>query len=328
MVQHAQVSEQQEPGLFCIEEYYMHIIPAHRNWGSFSISFWSIPWDENSLYHRHTYFEYNHLVTKQLAIAYRTKKSWEWEVLFLLLVSAENYTSAEWNAVYYHTGWSSTSPADCNFTGWWAQRETPPHTCLAVLSCWPGGCWLCPGCGRDHLGRDKDQCLARLSGENANKHSWGWVKSVLSRALRALSCPFHAGRMPSESITWRLETNRGRFKNKCFFHKKLFIHKATGKNSSCPMLPVRVLHKCFESCTDTLHIFSNCSKVVLPPWNAVMCSSPTCHDRNKPLSSSPWTIFFFFLNGVTLLENPDSIPLHQLLFCEKEYTEDWLVCSR
>lgn len=144
MVQHAQLSVQQEPGLFCVKEYYTHIMPAHRTWGNFSISFWSIPWDENSVYHRHTYFEYNHLVTKQLAAAYKTQKSWEWEVLFLLLVSVENYTSAGWNAVYYHPGWSSTSPAVCNFTGWWAQRETPPHTCLAVLSCWPGGCWLSP----------------------------------------------------------------------------------------------------------------------------------------------------------------------------------------
>lgn len=126
----------------------MHTMPAHRNWENFSISFWSIPWAENSLYHKHTYFEYNHLVTKQLAVAYKTQKSWEWEVLFLLLVSAENYTRAGWNTVYYHSGWSSTSPAVCNFTSWWVQRESPLHTCLAVLSCWPGGCWLSPWMGQ------------------------------------------------------------------------------------------------------------------------------------------------------------------------------------
>lgn len=151
------------------------------------------------------------LLTKQ--------KSWEWEVLFLLLVLVENYTSAGWNTVYYHTGWSSTSPAVCNFTGWWAQRDSPPHTCLAVLSLWPGGCWLSPGCGRDHLGWDKEQwsCLARFSGENASKHSWGWVKSVLSKGQRAVSCPFRAGRMFSESIALKLETSGERFKKEYFF---------------------------------------------------------------------------------------------------------------
>lgn len=280
MVQHAQVSVQQGPGLFCVKEYYMHVVPAHRNWGNFSISFWSIPWAENSLYHGHTYFEYNHLFTKQLAVAYEIQKSWEWEVLFLLLVSAENYTSAGWNTVYYHTGWSSTSPAVCNFTGWWAQRDSPPHTCLVVLSLWPGGCWLSPGCGKDHLGWVKEQwsCLARLSGENASKHSWGWVKSALSRGQRAVSCPFHAGRRLSESIALKLETNGERLKKESFFYEEVFIYKATGKNNSCPILLVRVLHECSESCAGILHTLSKCSKVMLPPGKAVMC----------PQSYLPW----------------------------------------
>lgn len=236
MVQHAQVSVQQGPGLFCVKEYYMHVMPAHRNWGNFSVSFWSIPWAENSLYHGHTYFEYNHLFTKQLAVAYEIQKSWEWEVLFLLLVSAENYTSAGWNTVYYHTGWSSTSPAVCNFTGWWAQRDSPPHTCLVVLSLWPGGCWLSPGCDKGHLGWVKEQwsCLASLSGENASKHSWGWVKSALSRGQRAVSCPFHAGRRLSESIALKLETNGERLKKESFFSWGSIYLQGHGQKQQLP----------------------------------------------------------------------------------------------
>lgn len=103
------------------------------------------------------------------------------------------------------------------------------------------------------------------------------MKSVLSRAL---SCAFQAGRMPSESIAWRLEINRERFKKEWLFsHKELFTYKAMGKTSSCPILPVRVLHECSESCTDILHIFRKCSKVMLPPGKALMCPSPTCHEE-------------------------------------------------
>lgn len=279
MVQHAQVSVQQGPSLLGAKEYYMCIILAYRNWGNSSISFWSIPRAENSLYLRHTYFEYNHLVTKQLAVAYKTQKSWEWEVLFLSLVLVENYTSAEWNTVYYQlTGPAHLLQFVISLVS--TEGEPSPHLPGSALGL-AGGCWLSPGCGRDHLGWDKDQWphLAHISGENASKHSWGWVKSVLGRAQRALSCPFHAGKDGKVKAShWSWRPIGKRLKRSIFFHKELFIYKAMGKTSSYPILPVRALHKCSESCTDILHIFSNCSKVTLPPRKAVMC----------PQSYLPW----------------------------------------
>lgn len=224
MVQHAQVSAQQRPGLFCVNEYYIHIVPAHRRhhylkWGNFSVSFWSIPWAENSLYHSHTYFEYNHLVTKQLAVAYKTQESWEWEVLFLLLVSVENYTSAGWNTVYYHTGWSSTSPAVCNSTGWWAQGESPPHTCLAVLLVWPGGCWLSPGCDRNHLDGTRTSgpvlhvSLVRMP-VNTAESGWSQCWAGGREHWAALSM---LGGCPVKALLWSWETNGERFTKEYFF---------------------------------------------------------------------------------------------------------------
>lgn len=101
---------------------------------------------------------------------------------------------------------------------------------------WPGGCWLSPGCGKDHLGWVKEQwsCLARLSGENASKHSWGWVKSALSRGQRAVSCPFHAGRRLSESIALKLETNGERLKKESFFSWGSIYLQGHGQKQQLP----------------------------------------------------------------------------------------------
>lgn len=86
------------------------------------------------------------------AAAYKTQKSWEWEALFLLLVSVENYTSSGWNTVYDHTGWSSTSPAVCNFTGEYRAHPHLPGSALvlarrllAVPWLWQGPPWMGQG---------------------------------------------------------------------------------------------------------------------------------------------------------------------------------------
>lgn len=48
-----------------LHKYCKYISPALRNWGNFSISFWTISPAENSLSHRHFYFKHNYVSRKK-----------------------------------------------------------------------------------------------------------------------------------------------------------------------------------------------------------------------------------------------------------------------
>lgn len=80
----------------------------------------------------------------------------------------------------------------------------------------------------------------------------------------------------------------------------------------------------WELCTSALKAAQTCCTYSVTAARShcllgrLLCvPSPTCHDRNKPVRSSLCTTFFFLFKWCDLLlENPDSIPLNQLLFCE------------
>lgn len=150
----------------------------------------------------------------------------------------------------------------------------------------------------------------------ANTAEGGEVSA--QQAQRALSCPFHAGRMPNKSITLKLETSRERFRKEWFFSIRNYL-------STRPWAKPAVAPSCqWEICTSALKAAqTSCTYSVTAARShclleRLLCvPSPTCHDRNKPVRSSLWTTFFFIFKWCDLLlENPDSIPLHQLLFYE------------
>lgn len=171
----------------------------------------------------------------------------------------------------------------------------PTHTCLAVLLCWPGGCWLSPGCGRDHLGWDKDQwpCLAHLSGENATKHSWEGMRSVLSRHRGHWAALSTLGGCPIKASLWK-PTGKGLERSGVFSIRNYLSTRPWAKPAVAPSCQ-------WEFCTSALKAAqTSCTYSVTAARShclleRLLCvPSPTCHDRNKPVRSSLWTTFFYF----------------------------------
>lgn len=207
-----------------------------------------IPGAENSLYHRHTYFEHNHLVTKQLAVAYKTQKSWEWEVLFLVY----NWFLLKITQVLDEILFISTLAGPAHLLQFVislvsTEGELTPHLpssalvlarrLLAVPWLWQGPPWM--GQGPVAL-----SCTSLWWECQQTQLRGGEVSA--EQAQRALSCPFHAGRMPNKSITLKLETSRERFRKEWFFSIRNYL-------STRPWAKPAVAPSCqWEICTSVL----------------------------------------------------------------------------
>lgn len=263
-------------------------------------------------------------IRKQLAVAYKTQNSWKWEVLFLLLVSVENNTIAGRNAQFIatlvgpahllqlvisqageHSGTAHPTPACPRADP--SDALAPARRLLAVprlqqgpsrmgqgpmvLSCMPLW-WAC---------RSTRLRVGELSATQGDGGHWA--------ALSML------GGCSAKASLWSRETKGGRLKKESFSIRKYLPARPQGKDNSCTILPARVLHKHSESCTKILHVLGKYSKALPPPRKAVRGPSLTCHDKNKPVMSSPQTTFFFLFERCDLpLVNP--ISFHHPLFYE------------